>query len=148
MPNKNKITLNTIWGKVTRTTARNYTHVVMRLGYKESYIIAQHEQSVAYTRAELRKHEMMLSGERPRRYATTTDADLRRWIAADRERLASYPEQLEKWLQENKEIIRKKIGHELGFCGRLDLAEKLYKQHAEISHHIAIFCLVTGRRVR
>lgn len=166
---KDKLTVTTEFGTFTRTTARTYTHLVIVQGYKAERIEANRLACIADTTKTLAKYRKTLAtgidpdwrpagtvgGDHDRRCTAQFIAEGRyaEWIA-DAERalarllfMAPITQDRNSWTLDDANLTATPTFKVSGWCGRLDLAQKLAGKERDTYRLVAIIDVATGKVV-
>jgi hypothetical protein len=147
MAKKTALTVVTPFGTFTRTTARTYTHLVVVKGYRAELLDAKRVKAIESSKRTIAEYlQTIETGRRPDergawdREVTTTflaEGRYQEWLAEERttlarlQALAPITKDGTSWNFQNTEDASWGI---VGWCGRLDLAVKLFNQQDEYRH--------------
>lgn len=163
---KTKLTVQTEVGTFTRTTVRTYTHLVVARGYRASMIEAYRLATIASERKQAANYrETVRLGYNPKdnspfsRQCTVehlADGSYLKWIAscdaliARLEAHGPVTRDLDNWgLDEANLASEATTWRVVGWCGRLDLAQKLVaSRDCGNLVDVRVFSVADGSRVR
>lgn len=164
-----KLVVNSKFGTFTRKTARIYTHIVIVKGYRAERIEASRLSEIASTEKALVNYRRTVeagrslntapgaSGDWDRECAAKflADGSYAEWIVRGEAELARLQavgpitEDKEYWSTSPENLASTPQWSVLGWCGRLDLARKLYASNeASRYRNVAIIDVATGEEVR
>jgi hypothetical protein len=125
-----KVTAQTTWGPVTRSTVRVYTHVVVSFERTPETIAASVASDTASAERSIAYYQKVLASGEFGKYETRETYE--GYLAGAEKRLA-------RTTPENVHGNRELIAH--GWCGRLDLAQKLQAKVRQYGYLAEIFPL-------
>lgn len=135
MPNR-KLTATTPYGKFTRKTARTYTHVIVGVGFTDTYLNQQRKDDRNRATQDLQWYKDVQAGKADRHNMTDE------YISQRINDLTQHLDELEAKHDGRKADSDAAIATQSGVClawaGRYDLAVKAAATHSGVWAHIHI----------
>jgi hypothetical protein len=148
-----KLTVKTDVGTFTRKTARTYTHIVVVKDVRHECLEAERQRELTTYRETVREYRETVATGASKRDPTPWHREQTATFLAD----GSYA----KWIADYDAMIadldargviaddRRTPWEVTGWCGRLDLARKLYaSSDLQRRRHVRIYDVATGQQVR
>lgn len=172
MANKNKYSVTTEFGTFTRSTNRTYSHMVAICGRSEDVIRARFAEELKYNRKLAARYAVGVQVAQATGFAGTlaqdddrwvsvackgfenqgrvcghTAADIAEWLASAQQSIETSDARLEKALADNAAAIANKVGGDVGWASRLDLAISNANKYRKMGYTAYVIEVATGKEV-